>query len=157
MEKNLSILQSKIFGKIPTMIIAMPDLLCGEMISEWQFNCNFKPLTVMDNGLEMLKRVESLKPDFIFVDSEIPNFNCFEFADKLKKQSLSTKIILYASKSFPNYLNKFLDGSNHRICGFIHKGCGVEELEKCLKEVFAGRKFLSSCIGDYLGSATHFG
>jgi DNA-binding NarL/FixJ family response regulator len=47
-------------------------------------------------------------------------------------------------------LTKFLDGSNHRIRGFIHKGCGVEELERCLIEVFAGRKYLSNCIGEYL-------
>lgn len=150
MEKILPSLQVTISGQIPTMIIAMPDLMCGEMISEWQFNCNFRSLAVMDNGREILKRVQSLKPDFLFVDTEMPNFSGFEFAEKLKSQSLSTKIILYASKRFPDYLTKFLDGSNHRIRGFIHKGCGVEELERCLIEVFAGRKYLSNCIGEYL-------
>jgi two-component system, NarL family, response regulator NreC len=150
MEKILLNSKQKSTGQIPTMIIAMPDLMCGEMISEWQFNCNFRSLAVMDNGREILKRVQSLKPDFLFVDTEMPNFNGFEFAEKLKSQSLSTKIILYASKRFPDYLTKFLDGSNHRIRGFIHKGCGVEELERCLIEVFAGGKYLSNCIGEYL-------
>jgi DNA-binding NarL/FixJ family response regulator len=150
MKKNLPSPQQKVSGQIPTMIIAMPDLMCGEMISEWQFNCNFRSLAVMDNGKEILKRVQLLKPDFLFIDTEMPNFNGFELAEKLKQLSLSTKIILYASKKIPAYLTKFLDGSNHRICGFIHKGCGVEELERCLIEVFAGRKYLSNCIGEYL-------
>lgn len=153
MEKNLLRNQQKVSVHIPTMIIAMPDLMCGEMISEWQFNCNFRSLAVMDNGLEILKRVQSLKPDFLFVDTEMPNFNSFELAEKLRQQGLSTKIILYASKRLPDYLTKFLEGSNHRIRGFIHKGCGVEELERCLIEVFAGRKYLSNCIGEYLNQA----
>lgn len=150
MEKILPNAQQKKSGKIPTMIIAMPDLMYGEMISEWQFNCNFRSLAVMDNGLDVLKRVQSLRPDFLFTDSEMPNFNGFELAEKLKQLSLSTKIILYASKRIPDYLTKFLDGSDHRIRGFIHRGCGVEELERCLIEVFAGRKYLSNCIGEYL-------
>jgi DNA-binding NarL/FixJ family response regulator len=150
MEKNLPSPQQKTSEQIPTMIIAMPDLMCGEMISEWQFNCNFRSLAVMDDGLEILKSVQILKPDFLFIDSEMPNFNGFELAEKLKQLSLSTKIILYASKRFPDYLTKFLDVSNLRVRGFIHKGCGVEELERCLKEVFAGKKYLSNSIGDYL-------
>ena len=159
MEKILLSTQQKKTGQLPTMIIAMPDLMYGEMISEWQFNCNFRSLAVMDNGVEILKRIQSLKPDFLFVDSEMPDFNGFELAEKLKQLSLSTKIILYASKRFPDYLTKFLDGSNQKIRGFIHKGCGVEELERCLIEVFAGRKYLSNCIGEYLNQidskATH--
>ena len=159
MEKILLSTQQKKTGQLPTMIIAMPDLMYGEMISEWQFNCNFRSLAVMDNGVEILKRIQSLKPDFLFVDSEMPDFNGFELAEKLKQLSLSTKIILYASKRFPDYLTKFLDGSNQKIRGFIHKGCGVEELERCLIEVIAGRKYLSNCIGEYLNQidskATH--
>ena len=37
----LNSLQGSI-AHVPTLVIAMPDLLLAEMISEWQFNCNFR-------------------------------------------------------------------------------------------------------------------
>ena len=135
---------------LPTLVIAMPDLLLAEMISEWQFNCNFRNIAVMENGKDFLRRLQALKPDFLLIDSELPFFKIFDLVEKLKQLNLTTKIIVYASKMIPDYLHKFLSGSNNAIKGFIHKGCGVMELENCLKEVFLGKKYLSGCINNYL-------
>jgi two-component system, NarL family, invasion response regulator UvrY len=57
---------------------------------------------------------------------------------------------MYASKRIPDYLSKFMDNSNNTIRGFIHIGCGVEELERCMIEVFAGKKYMSGCVSEYL-------
>ena len=150
MQTSLPNLQDEGYFRIPTLVVAMPDLLLAEMISEWQFNCNFRNLAVMENGKDFLQRLQNLKPDFLLIDSELPFFKIFDLAEKIKQLNLSTKIIVYASKLMPDYLPKFLDGSNNAIRGFIHKGCGVMELENCLKEVFSGKKYLSNCISEYL-------
>jgi len=44
----------------------------------------------------------------------------------------------------------FLDENNDTIIGFIHKGCGIDELECCLVEVFNNNKYLSTKITQYL-------
>ena len=138
------------YSRIPTLVVAMPDLLLAEMISEWQFNCNFRNLAVIENGKDILRKMQNLKPDYLLIDSELPFFKGFDLAEKLKSLNLTTKIIVYASKLMPDYLPKFLDSSNNAIRGFIHKGCGVAELENCLREVFSGKKYMSSCISEYL-------
>jgi two-component system, NarL family, invasion response regulator UvrY len=150
MQTFLPSLQEGGYSRVPTLVVAMPDLLLAEMISEWQFNCNFRNLAVMENGKDILRKLQNLKPDFLLIDSELPFFKGFDLAEKLKNLNLTTKIIVYASKLMPDYLPKFLDNSNNGIRGFIHKGCGVAELENCLREVFSGKKYMSSCISEYL-------
>jgi DNA-binding NarL/FixJ family response regulator len=142
--------QNRDYSLIPTLVVAMPDLLLAEMISEWQFNCSFRNLAVIENGKDILNILRIVKPDVILIDSELPLFKGFELAEKLKSINIDTKIIIYASKLKPDYLPKFLDNSNKNIYGFIHKGCGVIELENCLRVVFSGKKYISSCISEYL-------
>lgn len=135
---------------IPTLVIALPDVLYAEMISEWNFAYQFRTLAVIDDGINFVNKMRDLKPDFLLVDSELPHFNGFHLAENLKDLKFKTKIIIYASKRMPDYLQKYLDGSKHNIHGFIHKGCGIEELEKCLREVFEGKKYLSDCVSNYM-------
>ena len=145
----LNSLQGSI-AHVPTLVIAMPDLLLAEMISEWQFNCNFRNLAVIEDGKDILRKLQNLKPDFLLIDSELPLFKGFDLAEKLKSLSITTKIIIYASKLIPDYLQKYLSGTNQFIQGFIHKGCGIIELECCLNEVFSGKKYLSNSLSKYM-------
>ena len=150
MQTILPNLHKRDFTHIPTLIVAMPDKAFAEMISEWQFNCNFRTLAILEDCNSILNRIKSLKPDFLFIDSEMPNFNGFELAERLKSLNLATKIIMYASKKISDCLSKFLERSNQTIRGFIHKGCGIEEIENFLVEVFSGRKYVSSCVSNCL-------
>lgn len=150
MKINLPNLIERDYTRTPSLVVAVPDRMFAEMISEWQFNCNFRPLAIISNGSQILSSLRNLNPDFLFIDSELPHFNGFELAEKLKSLNFSTKVIMYASKKIPDYLSKFMDGSNQTIRGFIHTGCGVEELERCMIEVFAGKKYMSGCVSEYL-------
>ncbi len=150
MESSLPNSHVASYSRMPTLVIVMPDLLISEMISERNFTCNFRTLAILENAENIVNKIRNLNPDFLFIDSELPHFNGFELAENLKNLNLSTKIIFYASKKNPDYLTKFLHNSNHVIRGFIHRGCGVQELEFCLIEVFSGKKYLSSCVNSYL-------
>lgn len=136
----------------PTLLIAIPDLLKAEMISEWQFSCNFRTVAILTDDYNLFHKIEQLKPDFIFIDSELSNSIKVDFAKKLEQSRLKAKVILYASKREPEYLSYFLHSLNENVKGFIHRGCGVAELERCLIEVFAGRTYLSTNINLYLNN-----
>ncbi|MDR6560597.1 MULTISPECIES: response regulator transcription factor [unclassified Arcicella] len=136
----------------PTLLIAIPDLLKAEMISEWQFSCNFRTVAILNNDLNIISKIEQLRPEFIFIDSELSDSINLDFPEKLKKLNITAKIIIYASKKSPEYLTYFLHSTNENVKGFIHRGCGVSELERCLIEVFAGRTYLSTSINHYLNS-----
>jgi DNA-binding NarL/FixJ family response regulator len=150
MELTLPNLEQRDYSRIPSLVVAVPDRMFAEMISEWQFNCNFRTLGIIDSGSQIISSLRNLNPDFLFVDSELSHFNGFELAEKLKNLNFSTKVIMYASKRIPDYLSKSMDSSNQTIRGFIHIGCGVEELERCMIEVFAGKKYMSGCVSEYL-------
>lgn len=150
MKHDLTKISDEVTLRMPTLVIALPDLLYSEMISEWKFNCEFRTLAVFEDGKNIVSKILKLKPDFLLIDSELPYFNGFDLAEKLSFANLNVKIIMYASKRIPQYLQKYLENTTRIIYGFIHKGCGVDELEKCFSEVFAGKKYLSNCICNYL-------
>lgn len=150
MKHDLTKISDEVTLRVPTLVIALPDLLYSEMISEWNFNCEFRTLAVFEDGKNIVSKILKLKPDFLLIDSELPYFNGFDLAEKLSCANLNVKIIMYASKRIPQYLQKYLENTTRIIYGFIHKGCGVDELEKCFSEVFAGKKYLSNCICNYL-------
>jgi DNA-binding NarL/FixJ family response regulator len=150
MKTTLPNLSERDYTRIPTLVVAMPDKAFAEMISEWQFNCHFRTLAILEDCSSIVNRIQNLKPDFLFIDSEMPNFNGFELAERIKSLNLATKIIMYASKRISDCLSKFLDSSNQTIRGFIHKGCGIEEIERCMIDVFSGRKYLSPSVSNYM-------
>ncbi len=57
---------------------------------------------------------------------------------------------MYDSKSVSGFISKFLSHSNQNVQGFLHKGCGIQEIERCLIEVFAGKRNISSNINENL-------
>jgi DNA-binding NarL/FixJ family response regulator len=135
---------------LPTLIIALPDIMYAEMISEWNFDCQFRTLAVLESGFNCIRTIRDLKPDFVLIDSELSHTSGFELAEKLRLLNSNIKIILYASRKLPEYVSKYLDKSNHNIYGFIHKGCGINELELCFSRVFSGQKYLSNSLDNYL-------
>jgi two-component system, NarL family, response regulator DegU len=135
---------------VPSVVFAMPDLMIAEILSEWQFDCNFYPSATIENGIYFDSKIKDLMPDYIFIDSELPDFDLLKFIEHLSEYNNSVKLIIYASQYKPEHIHIFLDLANSHIKGFIHKGCGIQELEDCFKEVFSGRKYVSSCLGKYL-------
>jgi DNA-binding NarL/FixJ family response regulator len=150
MELYLPTLTQESQKRVPTLVFAMPDLWISEMLSEWQFDCNFYPSATIENGIYIGSKIKDLMPDYVFIDSELPDFDLIAFMENLKEYNNSVKLIIYASQYKPEHIHLFLDLANPHIKGFIHKGCGMQELENCFKEVLSGRKYVSSCLGAYL-------
>jgi DNA-binding NarL/FixJ family response regulator len=135
---------------VPSVVFAMPDLMIAEILSEWQFECNFYSSATIENGIYFDDKIRDLMPDYVFIDSELPDFDLLKFIEHLNEYHNSIKLIIYASQYKPEHIHIFLDLASPHIKGFIHKGCGIQELEDCFKEVFSGRKYVSSCLGKYL-------
>ncbi len=135
-----------------TILIAMADTLIADMLLQWLSVYALNPIGVHNDGSMLLEKIKEQPPDCLFIDSELPLLDGFELARKLAQAQLNTRIIIYASKKDPDYLRDFLLHSQQNIKGFIHKGCGLKELEICLQEVLAGRTYLSTRINEYLNS-----
>ncbi len=140
---------------VPSVVFAMPDIMFAEILSEWQFDCNFYSSATIENGIYFDSKIRDLMPDYVFIDSELPDFDLVKFIEQLNEYSNSTRLIIYASQFKSEYIHVFLDSANPHVIGFIHKGCGIQELENCFKEVFSGRMYVSTCLEKYVKGIKH--
>jgi DNA-binding NarL/FixJ family response regulator len=150
MKNSLPQLPQRNYGNLPTLVVAMPHLMTADMITEWQFNCHFRPLAIINDGFLIVRKIQELKPDFILIDSELPNLNLLKFIETLKTLDPKPQLMLYASQPKVEYSHHLWSSANSNVRGFVHKGSGIQELEDCFREVFAGRRYVSTTFAEYL-------
>jgi len=97
------------------------------------------------DGIETLRLVESLKPDVLVLDLMMPGLSGLEVARELHRKSSKTRVVVLSMQESEAYLVEALK------CGaaaFVLKQSGFPDLVKAIREVMAGRRFLSSPFSD---------
>jgi DNA-binding NarL/FixJ family response regulator len=84
------------------------------------------------------------------IDSELPNLNLLKFIETLKTINPKPQLMLYASQPKVEYSHHLWSSANSNVRGFVHQGSGIQELEDCFREVFAGRRYVSTTFAEYL-------
>ncbi len=100
-----------------------------------------------ENGLELLEKIKTNKPELIFMDIEMPYMNGFEATKKIVSLYPDIKIIGMSSYEKEIYIQKLIDVGAHGY--FIKTGNNYEGI----KELIAGKadSFVFSCeINHYL-------
>lgn len=93
------------------------------------------------DGFEALDLVAREKPDVLIVDVMMPNMNGLEVVRQVTTRKLRTRVIMlsmYSSEA--HVLEALRDGAS----AYVLKGARAEELIKAVREVVAGRHYLSS-------------
>jgi hypothetical protein len=62
MKNSLPQLPQRNYGNLPTLVVAMPHLMTADMITEWQFNCHFRPLAIINDGFLIEKKTKNSNP-----------------------------------------------------------------------------------------------
>jgi DNA-binding NarL/FixJ family response regulator len=104
------------------------------------------------DGLETLQLVKSLKPDVLVLDLMLPGLNGLEVTRRIRQESLPTRIVIltqHAQEAF--VIEAFRNGA----LGYVLKELPSDELVKAIREVRAGRLYLSNNLAqirieDYL-------
>ena len=92
------------------------------------------------NGEEFLEILNSLKPDLVLMDIDMPLMNGFEATQKALEMMPGLKIIAFTVFSEEEYYNRMLKiGAK----GFILKSNGFNELENAIKIVMKGESYFS--------------
>lgn len=131
---------------IPTIVIALSDKLKGELIATFESKKLFKVISILTDGEKIFEILDSQKPDYMLIDSDLPNGGGFGFLKRLDRIKPSTKVIIYSSSSNPDYLKVSLSSSAH---GFIQQGCGIAEFISCLKTIFKGERMIFSHMNNF--------
>jgi len=99
------------------------------------------------DGETAIKEVRRKRPDVILMDVSMPGIGGLEATRKIKQLDDSLPIIIltvHTDDPFPTSLLKA--GAS----GYMHKSCSIDEIVTAIKEVYAGRRYISSEIAQTL-------
>jgi DNA-binding NarL/FixJ family response regulator len=106
-------------------------------------------LKTVDNGRELVSATETLKPDIVILDISMPGLNGFEAARQIRSKDTKTKLLFLSMHLDAAYVREaFQVGGN----GYLLKGNAAVELQTAIREVAAGRKYMSQRVMENIGS-----
>jgi two-component system response regulator NreC len=106
---------------------------------------DFKVVGESSDGIETVELVERLKPDILVLDIVMGGINGLEVARQLNKKSPQTGIVILSMHSNEGYV---LEALRSGAKAYILKDNTTEDLVKAIREVAAGRRYLSSPLSE---------
>jgi DNA-binding NarL/FixJ family response regulator len=95
---------------------------------------------------EAIKAVTAYQPDVLVVDQEMPVMDGLSVVKHLRRVRPETRIILLATKA-DNSLSEALQVG---VQGVVYKNVDPRQLTRCVREVYAGRKWLDPTLTSQL-------
>jgi two-component system response regulator NreC len=93
------------------------------------------------DGLKVSDLAESLKPDVLVVDLMMPGLSGFDVARRVVKRLPKTRVIILSMySSEPHVVEALQSGA----MAYVVKDASPEELANAIREVYAGRRYLSA-------------
>lgn len=117
----------------PDMLENLRDELGGE----------FRILGIATNGEEALEQVIRLEPDVALLDITMPFMSGLEVATRLREARSRSKIVFVTIHEAPEYVAAGLSAG---ALGYVTKRRLSSDLTRAIREVFAGRTYLSPSL-----------
>lgn len=106
-----------------------------------------------ENGKQTIDKARRLNPDIIIMDISMPIINGIEATGILQTEAPKIKVIALTMHSEKHFIKGMLEAG---ASGYLFKNCTYDELIDAIKTVYAGKKYLSDeitefIIHDYIG------
>ncbi|UXJ05097.1 two-component system response regulator NarL [Morganella morganii] len=102
------------------------------------------------NGRDGIALAESLDPDLILLDLNMPEMNGFETLDILRRKPLSGRVVVF---SVSNYREDLITALRRGADGYLLKDMEPEELLVALRQAAAGKMVVSLALTEVLAGA----
>jgi DNA-binding NarL/FixJ family response regulator len=103
----------------------------------------FTVVGTVSDGQEMLDVEAAINPDVIILDISMPGVNGLEAATRLKQRASKARIIFLTVHEDPEFLQAALATG---ALGYVIKSRLASDLQLAVKEVMAGRCFISPSL-----------
>lgn len=113
---------------------------------------DFTVVATAKDGLDVLSKVEKETLDVILMDINMPNLNGVETCKKLSKTHPEIKVVALSMYDQQSYLKRMLQ---YGAKGYLLKNDHAAEIEKGIREVAAGKIYISTQLKDKLGSISY--
>lgn len=95
----------------------------------------------LTNGVEAVEHAQSLSPDVILLDLNMPQMGGLTATEILLEQRPDTRILILTMHESPEYISAAL---NHGAVGYVLKDVPTEDLKDAIDAVMAGKTYLCS-------------
>ncbi len=93
------------------------------------------------DGVEAFEKVQSLNPDLVILDLNMPGGGGFSAANRIRNAGLTPKILIYTTHTFPG-LERIARAAD--CDGFVVKANATQDLIRGIRAVLRGEEFYSS-------------
>lgn len=97
------------------------------------------------DGLATVRLVDRLKPDVLLLDLMMPGLNGQEVARKVRKCSPQTRVVVLSMHSSDPYV---MEALRNGAAGYVLKDAGGTDVIHAVREVIAGRRYLSPPLSE---------
>lgn len=104
---------------------------------------DFRIVGETGDGLEAVRAVERLQPDVLVVDLMMPGLGGLEVARRASRVAPRTRVVVLSMHAAEGYV---LDALRSGAAGYVLKDAGPSELVQAVREVVAGRHYLSPAL-----------
>jgi DNA-binding NarL/FixJ family response regulator len=107
---------------------------------------SYKVVAEACDGMAAVEAVEKLKPDVLVLDLHLPRLKGLEVLKQIKASSPRTKVVILTMHNDEPYVIEALRGG---ASAYLLKGSETKEIVAALKEVVAGRRYLSAPLSEW--------
>jgi DNA-binding NarL/FixJ family response regulator len=97
------------------------------------------------DGLEAIQLTERLKPDVLLIDLMMPSLNGLEATRQVSQRSPHTRVVILSMHASEAYV---LEALRNGAAGYVLKDSSAADLVHAVREVVAGRRYLSSPLSE---------
>jgi DNA-binding NarL/FixJ family response regulator len=98
------------------------------------------------DGMAAVQAVEKYKPHVLFLDLNMPRLHGLEVLKQVRASHPATKVIVLSMHNDEPYVIEALRGG---AAAYLLKGAESQEIGQALKEVLAGRRYLSAPLSEW--------
>ncbi len=106
---------------------------------------NFRLVGETGDGLEAVRLVEKLQPQVLITDVMMPGLNGLEVTRQVHKLAPHTRVIILSMHANDAYV---VEALKNGAVGYVLKDSQAADLVQAVKEVAAGRRFLSPPLSE---------
>ncbi|SEP55056.1 response regulator transcription factor [Thalassovita taeanensis] len=128
----------------PTKIVIVDDhpMVAEGIQSILESYDDIDVLCALNNGREIIERVESLRPDVILMDLNMPDVGGLTATEIILERSPGTRILILSMHDSPEYISSAL---SHGAMGYILKDVPTDEIKTAIDTVMKNERYL--CTG----------
>jgi DNA-binding NarL/FixJ family response regulator len=110
-------------------------------------DARLKVLAEAENGLAALDLIESLSPDVVVADVNMPLMSGLELARRVRGKNLPAALVFLTMHNDETMFNAAMDLN---VKGYVLKDNAITDITECIKTVAAGKRYVTSTLTEYL-------